>query len=190
MSRLLSHFGREAEKETQQGKSENVAASAVESAQPLAVHSPEVLVHITVAKSEIGQLIVHRNVDEDVLLKIRIEALTVLRYLHQQGLVNPMNILAKVFALAFAVELTVSEPASLLLKDMLDMRPSILLNRLDEALHDAFLAALAGSQPPTLGEAVRTPFATLCQLYADIFRRTKSSREMLIRKLLQQILRL
>jgi len=70
------------------------------------------------------------------------------------------------------------------------MRPTILLNRLDDALHDAFLAALAGSQPPALGEALQTPFATFCELYADIFRRTKSTRETLIRKLLLQILRL
>merc|ERR1719163_413988 len=142
MSRLLGHYGREAEKETKQRaktETESPAASAVESAQPLAVHSPEVLVHITVAKSEIGRLIVHRgNQDDEDLKKIRIEALTVLRYLHQQGLVNPMNILSKVFALAFAVELPVAEPAALLLKDMLEMRPTILLNRLDDALHDAF----------------------------------------------------
>merc|ERR1711892_853460 len=119
-------------------------SSAVESASPLALHAPEVLVHITVAKSEIGRLIVHRGrQDDETLVQIRVEALTVLRYLHQQGLVNPMTILSKVFALAFSVELPVAEPASLLLKDMLDMRPSILLNRLEEALHDAFLAALA-----------------------------------------------
>jgi hypothetical protein len=191
MSRLLAHFGREAEKETKsQGKADTAIASAVESAQPLQQHFSEVLVHITVAKSEIGKLIVHRTGDDELLIKIRIEALTVLRYLHQQGLINPMNILSKVFALAFSSELPIAEPASLLLKDILEVRPTMLINRLDDALHDAFLAALAGSQPPALGQTLRTPFVTISQLYADIFRRTKSSREMLIRKLLQQVLRL
>ena len=40
--------------------------------------------------------------------------------------------------------------ASLLRKDMLEMRPTILLNRLDDALHDAFLASLAGAHHPPL----------------------------------------
>merc|ERR1712106_1173767 len=102
MSRLLGHYAREADKETKQtGKTEKESAtvkesSAVESASPLALHAPEVLVHITVAKSEIGRLIVHRgSQDDETLVQIRVEALTVLRYLHQQGLVNPMTILSK-----------------------------------------------------------------------------------------------
>eukprot|EP00427_Karlodinium_veneficum_P015717 CAMPEP_0169135692 /NCGR_PEP_ID=MMETSP1015-20121227/40581_1 /TAXON_ID=342587 /ORGANISM="Karlodinium micrum, Strain CCMP2283" /LENGTH=1416 /DNA_ID=CAMNT_0009200367 /DNA_START=58 /DNA_END=4309 /DNA_ORIENTATION=+ len=193
LSCLLSHFAKEAEKETAAGKSTTVGSvSAVDSAQPLAVHSAVVLSHITVDKAEIGKLIVHRasgSVEEEVS-KIRIEALTVMRYLHQQGLVNPMTILPKVFALAFSVEAPLAEPAGSILKEMLELRPSILLNRLDEAFHDVFLTALASSQPPCLGQAFQTPCAVFCELYAEIFRKQKGTRESLLRKMLQQVLRL
>jgi hypothetical protein len=192
MSCLLAHYAKEAEKETQAGATAS-SVSAVESAQPLAIHSGDVLAHLSVDKIDIGKLIVHRTSDgkdSEMVAKIRIEALSVTKYLHQQGLVNPMTILPKVFTLAFSLDSSLSELACLLLKEITETRPSILLNRIDEAMHDVFLSALASSQPPHLGEALQTPCAAFCELYADVFRRTKGSRESILRKMLQQVFRL
>ena len=61
------------------------------------------------------------------VLRVRVEALSVVRHLHQQGLVNPMTVLPKVFALTFAGDPRLSEPATAMLKEMLELRPSLFL---------------------------------------------------------------
>eukprot|EP00931_Biecheleriopsis_adriatica_P102535 TRINITY_DN7748_c1_g1_i1.p1 TRINITY_DN7748_c1_g1~~TRINITY_DN7748_c1_g1_i1.p1 ORF type:complete len:1820 (-),score=460.89 TRINITY_DN7748_c1_g1_i1:106-5565(-) len=197
----------------------NKTNSAIEAAQPLAAFSDAVLSHITLAGS-VGpaagrqlQSPVKRQrapkrsgsqpeetppQEEDQraedVLKVRVEALAVVRHLHQQGLVNPMAVLPKVFALAFAGDARLSEPATAMLKEMLELRPSLLLNRLDEAFKEAFLALLSGAtaaQPARLGEAPPAQqLSGLGDIYAERFRKQKAVREAFLRKALRELLRL
>ena len=154
LSTLLSYFRTEAERESkatatdfadsrdgrvagQPNQEETRHNSAIEAAQPLAAFSDQVLSHITLAgsvgprtkkakkKSE-PKSQEEENGSEGVL-RVRVEALSVVRHLHQQGLVNPMVVLPKVFALAFASDMRLSEPATSMLKEMLELRPNLLL---------------------------------------------------------------
>ena len=157
--------------------------SAIEAAQPLAAFADVVLSHITLAGSvgpaagvpspkksqstKRGRSVPETEEEEEQgspqdtekaegVLRVRVEALSVVRHLHQQGLVNPMAVLPKVFALTFAGDPRLSEPATAMLKEMLELRPSLslrfyssarwvlsscldprLLNRLDEAFREA-----------------------------------------------------
>ena len=57
-----------------------------------------------------------------------------------------------------------------MLKEMLELRPNLLLNRLDEAFREAFLALLSG--PVHLGEALSSQqLAGLGEVYAERFRK-------------------
>ncbi|CAK9062484.1 unnamed protein product [Durusdinium trenchii] len=188
--------------------------SAIEAAQPLAAFSDQVLAHITLAgsvgpaalkpkkppkRSRSGE---HEERDgftlEDLeaqraesVLRVRVEALAVARHLHQQGLVNPMTVLPKVFALAFASEWRLSEPATTMLKEMLELRPQ-LLNRLEESFRESFIALLCGFL--RLGEVLGTQqLAGLGEVYAERFRKQKlrwagkALRDGFLRKALQQL---
>eukprot|EP00930_Biecheleria_cincta_P067568 TRINITY_DN5423_c0_g3_i1.p1 TRINITY_DN5423_c0_g3~~TRINITY_DN5423_c0_g3_i1.p1 ORF type:complete len:1786 (-),score=396.30 TRINITY_DN5423_c0_g3_i1:516-5840(-) len=193
------------------------SSSAVEAAQPLAAFSDVVLGHITLAgslgpgagkqpqagikKSKRSQSS-GREVDQpqnreqrsEEVLKVRVEALQVVRHLHQQGLVNPMVVLPKIFALAFVGDLRLSEPATLMLKEMLELRPSLLLNRLDEAFREAFLAMLSSAgttHPVRMGEAPSAAqLAGLGEVYAERYRKLKAMREAFLRKALRELFRL
>ena len=125
--------------------------SAIEAAQPLAAFADVVLSHITLAGSVGPAAVAGRSptkksrlkrssgtVEEEEpaaedpeksegVLRVRVEALSVVRHLHQQGLVNPMAVLPKVFALTFAGDTRLSEPATAMLKEMLELRPSLSL---------------------------------------------------------------
>lgn len=193
------------------------SSSAVEAAQPLAAFSDAVLGHITLAgsvgpgagkqaqpcikKSKRSQSSSHETdkVQNDEqrseeVLKVRVEALQVVRHLHQQGLVNPMAVLPKIFALCFAGDQRLSEPATSMLKEMLELRPSLLLNRLDEAFREAFLALLSSAsptQPVRIGEAPgAVQLAGLGEVYAERYRKLKAMREAFLRKALRELFRL
>lgn len=174
--------------------------SAIEAAQPLAAFSDQVLAHITLAGSVGPRMKKSRKRNErsereeeengsEGVLRVRVEALSVVRHLHQQGLVNPMVVLPKVFALAFTSDMRLSEPATSMLKEMLELRPNLLLNRLDEAFREAFLALLSGTVH--LGEALSSQqLAGLGDVYAERFRKQKALRDGFLRKALQQLQRL
>eukprot|EP00913_Durusdinium_trenchii_P035510 g33230.t1 len=184
LSTLLGFFRNEAEKESKAnaadfadsrdgqvlGHTDGKASktnSAIEAAQPLAAFSDQVLAHITLAGSE--DLEAQRA---ESVLRVRVEALAVARHLHQQGLVNPMTVLPKVFALAFASEWRLSEPATTMLKEMLELRPQLLLNRLEESFRESFIALLCGFL--RLGEVLGTQqLAGLGEVYAERFRKQK-----------------
>ena len=127
--------------------------SAIEAAQPLAAFADVVLSHITLAGSvgpaagvpspkksqstKRGRSVPETEEENDQgspqdtekaegVLRVRVEALSVVRHLHQQGLVNPMAVLPKVFALTFAGDPRLSE-ATAMLKEMLELRPSLSL---------------------------------------------------------------
>eukprot|EP00434_Breviolum_minutum_P026348 symbB.v1.2.023292.t1/scaffold2115.1/size88956/1 len=175
--------------------------SAIEAAQPLAAFSDQVLAHITLAgsvgptramkksrKRRSPQEEGEESERSEGVLRVRVEALSVVRHLHQQGLVNPMVVLPKVFALAFASDMRLSEPATSMLKEMLELRPNLLLNRLDEAFREAFLALLSGTVH--LGEALNSQqLAGLGDVYAERFRKQKALRDGFLRKALQQLQR-
>ncbi|CAJ1357482.1 unnamed protein product [Effrenium voratum] len=96
----------------------------------------------------------------------------------------------EVFALAFAGDVRLSEPATVMLKEMLELRPNLLLNRLDEAFREAFLALLCGT-PVHLGEALAPQqLAGLGDVYAERFRKQKAIRDSFLRKALQQMQKL
>lgn len=176
--------------------------SAIEAAQPLAAFSDQVLAHITLAGS-VGPAALKPKKppkrsrsgehEEDLeaqraesVLRVRVEALAVARHLHQQGLVNPMTVLPKVFALAFASEWRLSEPATTMLKEMLELRPQLLLNRLEESFRESFIALLCGFL--RLGEVLGTQqLAGLGEVYAERFRKQKALRDGFLRKALQQL---
>ncbi|CAJ1416389.1 unnamed protein product [Effrenium voratum] len=197
------------------GKSkETTTNSAIEAAQPLAAFADQALAHISLSGS-VGPAAKPKKsrkrsasvapptpptptqeptaAPEDRaegVLRVRVEALAVVRHLHQQGLVNPMAVLPKVFALAFAGDVRLSEPATVMLKEMLELRPNLLLNRLDEAFREAFLALLCGT-PVHLGEALAPQqLAGLGDVYAERFRKQKAIRDSFLRKALQQMQKL
>ena len=130
------------------GEAATKTNSAIEAAQPLAAFADVVLSHITLAGS-VGPAAsrvtspikrsrtkqsdaaapagaAHEDaVKSEGVLRVRVEALSVVRHLHQQGLVNPMSVLPKVFALTFAGDIRLSEPATAMLKEMLELRPTL-----------------------------------------------------------------
>eukprot|EP00438_Fugacium_kawagutii_P000539 Skav223840 [mRNA] locus=scaffold2304:52419:69881:- [translate_table: standard] len=186
--------------------------SAIEAAQPLAAFSDQVLAHITLAGS-VGPRMKkqrkkgrregeapnasnekEREAEESAsegVLRVRVEALSVVRHLHQQGLVNPMVVLPKVFALAFASDMRLSEPATAMLKEMLELRPNLLLNRLDEAFREAFLALLSGTVHLVAQALSTQQLAGLGDVYAERFRKQqKALRDGFLRKALQQLQKL
>ncbi|CAE7232050.1 ycf3 [Symbiodinium sp. CCMP2592] len=193
--------------------------SAIEAAQPLAAFADVVLSHITLAGSvgpaagvpspkksqstKRGRSVPETEEEEEQgsaqdtekaegVLRVRVEALSVVRHLHQQGLVNPMAVLPKVFALTFAGDPRLSEPATAMLKEMLELRPSLLLNRLDEAFREAFLALLsAATTAVRLGEAVvPQQLLGLGDVYMERFRKQKTLRDTFLRKALRELQRL
>ncbi|CAK9053647.1 Photosystem I assembly protein Ycf3 [Durusdinium trenchii] len=135
------------------------------------------------------------------VLRVRVEALAVARHLHQQGLVNPMTVLPKasrnphaaafrnVFALAFASEWRLSEPATTMLKEMLELRPQLLLNRLEESFRESFIALLSAPLhlQPHLQVLGTQQLAGLGEVYAERFRKQKALRDGFLRKALQQL---
>eukprot|EP00929_Paragymnodinium_shiwhaense_P061534 TRINITY_DN30733_c1_g3_i1.p1 TRINITY_DN30733_c1_g3~~TRINITY_DN30733_c1_g3_i1.p1 ORF type:complete len:1888 (+),score=552.35 TRINITY_DN30733_c1_g3_i1:213-5876(+) len=213
LSGLLGHFGMQAEKEVKTASSASLAkgidGSATQAAQPLAAYSDQVLAMITVGSSSARGDAQAGGEDElgaEMLARIRAEALAVVRLLHQQGLVNPMVVLPKVFALCFVSDPVLSEPAGSMLKDMLDLRPTLLLNRMDEAFRQAFHAAVLtgrGISPSTstgragdllalasaIGDAPQQ-MAAICEVYAERFRKQKGPREAFIRRALREICRM
>jgi len=200
LSSLLSHFGCEADQETRRlgvaGSAASVddpgMGSAVEYAQPLATYSDAVLGHITICNgATFSKASGGTCADGEVALKTQVEALSVVRHLHQQGLLNPMIVLPKVFALSFSSLSALAEPASSMLQEMLELRPTLLLNRMDEAFREAFLATLSGPHPPHLGGAMSiTSLTALTEVYAERFRKQKGMREAFIRKILRELFRL
>ncbi|CAE7247804.1 Nipbl [Symbiodinium sp. KB8] len=191
--------------------------SAIEAAQPLAAFADVVLSHITLAGSvgpaagvpspkksqstKRGRSVPETEEENDQgspqdtekaegVLRVRVEALSVVRHLHQQGLVNPMAVLPKVFALTFAGDPRLSE-ATAMLKEMLELRPSLLLNRLDEAFREAFLALLSAATAVRLGEAVvPQQLLGLGDVYMERFRKQKTLRDTFLRKALRELQRL
>jgi len=105
-----------------------------------------------------------------------------------------MAVLPRVFALAFAGDTRLGDPATDMLKEMLELRPSLLLNRLDEAFREAFLATLHAASPARPARAGEAPAAQLLSglgdLYAERFRKQKATREAFLRKALRELLRL
>ena len=154
--------------------------SAIEAAQPLAAFADVVLSHITLAGSvgpaagvpspkkshtKRGRSAPETEEEEEQgssqdtekaegVLRVRVEALSVVRHLHQQGLVNPMAVLPKVFALTFAGDPRLSEPATAMLKEMLELRPSLSLR-----LHVCAVNAVKASGWCSLG-SFRAGFST------------------------------
>eukprot|EP00927_Polykrikos_kofoidii_P007899 TRINITY_DN13250_c3_g1_i1.p1 TRINITY_DN13250_c3_g1~~TRINITY_DN13250_c3_g1_i1.p1 ORF type:complete len:1961 (+),score=321.36 TRINITY_DN13250_c3_g1_i1:222-5885(+) len=200
LASLLTHFGRSADQETRSGIPSAVnstAASAIESAQPLAAFSDEVLAHITHgADVGVTEEVAEEGCVKNLLVRVRAEALSVVRLLNQQGLINPMTVLPKVFALCFNSEPLLAEPAGTMLKDILEMRPTLLLNRMDEAFRQAFEAAvlkegkLASGLDALTMHGVPQQLGPLCEVYTERFRKHKNTRETFIRKALHQIFRL
>lgn len=200
MASLLAFYGAEADKETRvngrefdknSSKGGSTAAkptmSAVESAQPLAQFSDDVLAHITPC----GRLNLwhasNANCEDDVR-RIRLEALAVIRSLHQQGLVNPMVILPKVFALCFTGDMALSQQSTIMLKEVLELKPTLLLNRIDEAFREAFLSLFADPRPIRLSTAFQNVlFGPLSEIYTDRFRKLRATREAFIRKVLSEL---
>lgn len=78
-----------------------------------------------------------------------------------------------------------------MLKEMLELRPSLLLNRLDEAFREAFLALLSAATAVRLGEAVvPQQLLGLGDVYMERFRKQKTLRDTFLRKALRELQRL
>jgi len=168
-------------------KAASKVASAIESSQPLAAYTEAVLDHVGIGATS-GLQGDAAAADGD---KKCAEALVVLRCLHQQGLVNPMDLLPKVFSRCFARTTALSVPAGALLKEMLEFKPGLLLNRLDEAFREAFLAVWQGSEQVENTLVLSDlQFASLGEVYAERFRKQKTSREAFLKKALREIFRL
>jgi len=190
LAALLTAFGKQADQESKvQGGPQdgNIAGTAVASAQPLVAYSDAVLAHVTLSPGA-------AEGGNDLLPRIRSEALAVVRQLNIQGLVNPMNVLPKVFALCFLSDAALAEPAGAMLKDMLELRPTLLLNRMDEAFREAFQATvlIALEAKGSLSQFQLTPnqLAPIADVYTERFRKQKAPREAFIRKALREVFRL
>jgi len=160
--------------------------SASESAGPLAVnHLQQVLALLT------GQLTVFQEAVE-CDAELRLAALRVVQSMDTQGLLNPYLITPAVFSLLWYGERTIEGTAARFLKRLLDLRPQLLLNRLDQALIASFNVLLErfpdmmvpGRRLPL---AVNVAFAAVAELYCERFRKSKTSREQLIACLLREI---
>jgi len=160
--------------------------SASESAGPLAVnHLQQVLALLT------GQLTVFQEAVE-CDAELRLAALRVVQSMDTQGLLNPYLITPAVFSLLWYGERTIEGTAARFLKRLLDLRPQLLLNRLDQALIASFNVLLErfphlmvpGRRLPP---AVNVAFAAVGELYCERFRKSKTSREQLIACLLREI---
>eukprot|EP00928_Gymnodinium_smaydae_P030057 TRINITY_DN22454_c1_g2_i1.p1 TRINITY_DN22454_c1_g2~~TRINITY_DN22454_c1_g2_i1.p1 ORF type:complete len:1852 (-),score=397.26 TRINITY_DN22454_c1_g2_i1:75-5585(-) len=194
LASLLGYFGQQADAETRggfQGAAEAVTASAIESAQPLAVYGDRALEHLSA--SSLSTPVTSDELMEN-MRRMRAEALNVVRQLQTQGLINPMVVLPKVFGLCFQSDLPLAEVAGSMLKDMLELRPTVLINRMEEALRDGFQSLLVSTslskirrvQLP-LSPAQLTP---VCELYVSRFRKQKAQREAFLRRALRELFRL
>eukprot|EP00397_Hematodinium_sp_SG-2012_P000380 GEMP01000380.1.p1 GENE.GEMP01000380.1~~GEMP01000380.1.p1 ORF type:complete len:1586 (+),score=337.20 GEMP01000380.1:82-4839(+) len=175
IANLLAHFGQSAEEETSL-KFTNIrkheGVSATEAAQPLHGHLDGVL------------NVLYR--EEDVRAKK--QALTVVKYLHVQGLLNPVKVFPQLVTLTFNDDV-IAPQAGEVVRAMLTSRPHILINRLDVGLRSSFVN-LIDREKLCLGTEDMSSeyFAAVGRMYAEL-RKQKPMREKIILMFFREIRR-
>ncbi|CAD7941444.1 unnamed protein product [Amoebophrya sp. A25] len=173
---LLVYFGDAANKEsdikfTDADKSDRKGqCSAAESSSPLQTHLDNALT------------LLFEHPDNDR----RRDATGIIRELHNQGLLNPMNVFPRLVGLCFEIG-EVPKGATDLATQMLQSRPQMLLSRVADCLSNAFLTllrseAVYGGQDDILP----THFVAMSQMYQD-FQKKKGIREPFLKALMDQV---
>jgi len=177
---LLQHFGQSAEVETSRnftGVCQHEGVSAVEAAQPLHAHLDGVL------------NVLYR--EEDINAKK--QALTVVKYLHVQGLLNPVKVFPQLVTLTFNDD-AIAPQAGEVVRTMLSSRPQILINRLDVGLRASFVNLVEkgklrlDTSENGAGEINMEYFAAVGRMYAEL-RKQKTMREKVIQTFFREMKR-
>jgi len=192
MGDLMTRFEHAALTETtwnsQQGlqADQSSGPSASESAAPLAVnHLNQILAVLT---GTLGASQSEVNCDG----QLRLAALKVLQAMDTQGLVNPYQIIPAVFSMLWYGDKIIENVAGKFIHKLLDLRPQLFLNRLDQSLVSAFgvlLQRFPGELAPgrQLPAGVSGGLCGIADLYAERFRKSKPNREKFLSCLLKEL---